>query len=168
MKTAMLKEGIDYRVAGRLFVKGVPQFVDDELGTYLAGVPQFDVSESKTSPKRAKKGSLRDETERGGQAEQIMSEVESPAGEGELGEASQAVAKAQEPELEPGRLAEIIQQAEEPEQPAAVQGADDPETSSARPQQPENRDSQTVAEEPLAAQDCEQPAAAQPSKKRKR
>lgn len=63
MKTATLKEGIDYRVAGRLFARGVPQFVDDELGAYLTGVPQFDVAENRTSPEVAPHGQT-------GQAEQ--------------------------------------------------------------------------------------------------
>ena len=44
--------------------------------------------------------------------EQIISEAESPAGEGGSGEPSQDVAKAQEPESESGPLAEIVQKVE--------------------------------------------------------
>lgn len=44
--------------------------------------------------------------------EQIISEAESPAGEGGSGEPSQDVAKAQEPELAPAPLAEIVQKVE--------------------------------------------------------
>ncbi len=74
MKTATLKEGIDYRVAGRLFARGVPQFVDDELGAYLSRVPQFDVAGNRTSPEAAPHGQT-------GQAEP-SDEPEQPAAVG--------------------------------------------------------------------------------------
>lgn len=86
MKTATLKEGIDYRVAGRLFARGVPQFVDDELGAYLSRVPQFDVAEGKASPE----GPPRDETERLGQAEEPEQPAAVGASEGQDGQPPEA------------------------------------------------------------------------------